>query len=77
MILGLVVLMILTLGGLAMLAYATMSGRAPARAQPRARTAWKHFAEVARADGTDRSALIRNFIDWYLRHPDAKAPKRP
>ena len=38
---------------------------------------WKQFAEVARANGTDRSALIRNFIDWYLRHPDAKAPKRP
>lgn len=38
---------------------------------------WKRFAELATANGTDRSAVLRQFIDWYLRVPGAKLPDRP
>lgn len=38
---------------------------------------WRRFAEVARANGTDRSALIRAFIAWYLHEPGATLPDRP
>ena len=38
---------------------------------------WTRFAEVARENGTDRAALLRAFIAWYLREPGAKLPQRP
>jgi hypothetical protein len=38
---------------------------------------WSQFGEAAKAEGTDRSALVRAFISWYLRLPGAKLPKRP
>lgn len=38
---------------------------------------WEEFAAVAREQGTDRSTLIRAFIRWYLRKPEATLPKRP
>jgi hypothetical protein len=38
---------------------------------------WRAFGELAAANGTDRSALIRDWVRWYLGQPDAKAPRRP
>jgi hypothetical protein len=38
---------------------------------------WHRFGEAARAAGTDRSSVLREFIRWYVRDPDAKPPKRP
>ena len=38
---------------------------------------WKRFSEVARANDTDRSTVLRAFIAWYLRDPGAKLPDRP
>lgn len=37
---------------------------------------WQRFAEAAHAAGTDRSAVLREFIAWYLREPDAQMPRR-
>jgi hypothetical protein len=37
---------------------------------------WERFGVAARAAGTDRTALVREFIRWYLREPDAKLPER-
>lgn len=39
--------------------------------------AWYDFDAAAKAMDTERAALIRDFIDWYLREPGAKLPKRP
>jgi hypothetical protein len=38
---------------------------------------WTRFGDLATTAGTDRSALIRSFISWYLRLPGAKLPRRP
>lgn len=35
---------------------------------------WTRFGEVAEPD---RSAVLRDFIRWYVREPEAKLPKRP
>ncbi len=38
---------------------------------------WERFGDAAVADGTDRSKLINEFVDWYLRERGAKLPARP
>lgn len=38
---------------------------------------WTAFRLAADSAGTDRSALIRAFIAWYLKQPGAGLPKRP
>lgn len=38
---------------------------------------WAAFKTAAKQAGTDRSALVRAFIAWYLNQPGAKLPKRP
>lgn len=50
--------------------------RTPAR-QIRIGDVWYEFDEAAKSMGTERAALVREFIDWYLRKPGAKMPKRP
>lgn len=35
---------------------------------------WRLFGEVAQPD---RSAVLRDFIRWYVRLPGAQLPKRP
>jgi hypothetical protein len=35
---------------------------------------WRAFGEVAEPD---RSAVVREFIRWYVREPGAKMPHRP
>lgn len=39
------------------------------------RDVWTEFGEAA--GPKNRSAVLREFIDWYLRRPGAKLPKRP
>lgn len=34
---------------------------------------WNRLGELT----DDRSALLRQFIRWYVREPDAKMPRRP
>lgn len=38
---------------------------------------WERFGEQAAEAGTDRSKLINDFIDWYLRDRGAVLPERP
>lgn len=38
---------------------------------------WEPLDAAARANGLDRSGLIRQFVRWYLRVPGAKLPPRP
>ena len=35
---------------------------------------WSQFGELA---APDRSAVLREFMRWYVREPGAKLPKRP
>jgi hypothetical protein len=37
---------------------------------------WQEFGEAAQQAGTDRSTLLRAWIEWYLNRPGAKPPKR-
>ncbi|MFI6140335.1 hypothetical protein ACIBCC_19370 [Streptomyces griseus] len=39
--------------------------------------AWYDFDAAAKAMGTERAAVIRELIDWYIREPGAKLPARP
>ncbi|MGF2208992.1 hypothetical protein [Streptomyces albidoflavus] len=50
--------------------------KTPAR-QIRIGDEWYDFDAAAKAQGTDRATVIRNFIAWYLRQPGAKLPERP
>lgn len=38
---------------------------------------WYDFDKAAKSLGTERAAVIRDFIAWYLRQPGAKLPARP
>lgn len=38
---------------------------------------WKDFGVAAASMDSDRSAELRLFMEWYVRHPDAKPPCRP
>lgn len=38
---------------------------------------WYEFDEAAKRMNTERAALVREFIAWYLRKPGAKLPERP
>lgn len=37
---------------------------------------WEDFNTAAKLLGTDRSTLVREYILWMLRRPNAKAPAR-
>lgn len=50
--------------------------RTPAR-QMRIGDEWYDFNLAAKAQGSERAAIIRDFIDWYVRKPDAELPERP
>jgi len=50
--------------------------KTPAR-QIRIGDAWYDFDAAAKAMGTERAAVIRELIDWYIREPGAKLPARP
>ncbi|WP_199548718.1 hypothetical protein [Streptomyces sp. N35] len=38
---------------------------------------WYDFDAGAKEMGTERAAVIRQLIDWYIREPGAKLPERP
>jgi hypothetical protein len=38
---------------------------------------WADAGQTAQRAGTDRSEVIRSFLEWYVRRPGAKMPKRP
>ncbi|MEU6057987.1 hypothetical protein [Streptomyces sp. NPDC047097] len=38
---------------------------------------WYDFDAAAKAMGTERAAVIRQLIDWYIREPEACLPDRP
>ncbi|MEV7492191.1 hypothetical protein AB0O08_15730 [Streptomyces anulatus] len=38
---------------------------------------WYDFDAAAKSMGTERAAVIRELIDWYIREPGAKLPERP
>lgn len=50
--------------------------KTPAR-QMRIGDEWYDFDLAAKAQGSERAAVIRAFIDWYIRRPDAELPPRP
>lgn len=50
--------------------------KTPAR-QIRIGDKWYDFDAAAKSLGTERAAVIRELIDWYLREPGAKLPPRP
>jgi hypothetical protein len=38
---------------------------------------WREFGELAEQSGTDRSAVIRQLVHWWLRRPGVTLPDRP
>ena len=38
---------------------------------------WDDFGAAASSEDTDRSAVIRQFVRWWLRRPGATLPRRP
>ncbi|MBK6014272.1 hypothetical protein [Streptomyces sp. MBT53] len=51
---------------------------APATKHRSVRIGDDEWADLATAaPGGDRSAVIKELVDWYLRRPGAKLPKRP
>lgn len=50
--------------------------KTPAR-QVRIGDTWYDFDAGAKAMGTERAAVIRELIDWYIREPGATLPPRP
>ncbi|MER5875411.1 hypothetical protein ABT119_05720 [Streptomyces sp. NPDC001910] len=38
---------------------------------------WEEFGEATARDGSDRSAVIRRFMEWYTRRPGTEHPRRP
>lgn len=37
---------------------------------------WEKLGEATEAAGTDRTALIRDYLDWVMGDPDAPEPAR-
>ncbi len=38
---------------------------------------WNGLEAATKAASTDRSAISRQYYEWYLRRPGAKLPERP
>lgn len=55
-----------------------MPGRGtPRRAIRMPDALWERFGEAAQAAGTDRNAVVRELIRWYVRESGAELPRRP
>ncbi|MFJ2178920.1 hypothetical protein ACIOHE_39260 [Streptomyces sp. NPDC087851] len=50
--------------------------KTPAR-QVRIGDEWLDLGDVASSNNTDRAAIVRDLIAWYLREPGSKLPTRP
>lgn len=55
----------------------TSGGKTPTRPIRVSLEVWTAFGNATGAMGTDRSAALRTFMDWYLRKPGAELPVRP
>lgn len=54
------------------------SGKGTARQTIRIDEAlWESLDKAARAAGTDRSSVLREFARWYVHEKGAKMPRRP
>ncbi|MEO6088419.1 MAG: hypothetical protein ABIQ18_35430 [Umezawaea sp.] len=54
------------------------SGRGTARQTIRVdEVLWEQFGERAASVDNDRSALLRDFMRWFVREQGAKMPQRP
>lgn len=42
-----------------------------------AKDKWDEFGAAADQYGIDRSKLVNEWIDWFLRRPGTRAPRRP
>lgn len=51
--------------------------KTPARQMRISDEDWADFETAAKATGDDRATVVRQFIQWYIRRPGAKMPKRP
>ncbi len=40
-------------------------------------TLWDEFGQATDDQAKDRSVVLRDFMRWYLRKPDAELPERP
>jgi hypothetical protein len=38
---------------------------------------WNDLATAAKAAGSERAQVLRQFIKWYIRRPGARLPQRP
>lgn len=38
---------------------------------------WKDFGAASTSVGSDRSKVIRQFMEWFAGHPGAELPERP
>lgn len=38
---------------------------------------WADLALAAKAAGSERAQVLRQFIKWYIRRPGARLPQRP
>jgi hypothetical protein len=38
---------------------------------------WEDLDTATKTAGTDRSAVTRQFWEWYVQRPDARLPERP
>jgi metal-responsive CopG/Arc/MetJ family transcriptional regulator len=53
------------------------SGKGTARQTIRVdETLWEEFGEAAARLNSDRSTLVRDYIGWVLRKPEAKEPRQ-
>jgi hypothetical protein len=53
------------------------TGTTPKRGIRIADDLWAQVTEAAKAEGTDATALTRDFYAWWVRRPGARMPKRP
>jgi metal-responsive CopG/Arc/MetJ family transcriptional regulator len=37
----------------------------------------EQFDQAAKDAGSDRSAVLRAFMEWFVRRPDVELPERP
>lgn len=38
---------------------------------------WDDFERATGEVGSDRSAVLKRFMEWFCGHPDAEVPERP
>ncbi|MEF9881579.1 hypothetical protein [Streptomyces sp. P9-A4] len=38
---------------------------------------WNDFDRAVQASGSDRSAVLRRYMEWFTGRPGAKLPERP